>query len=56
MGNSKDEIQVACRNHEIAETVVETAQRAMRNVQQKFNFKCQLDTEGKIGANWYETH
>lgn len=51
-----DEIQVACRNREIAETVVETAQRAMRNVQQKFNFKCQLDTEGKIGANWYETH
>lgn len=56
MGNSKDEIQVACRTHEIAEKVVETAQRAMRNVQRKFNFKCQLDTDGKIGANWYETH
>lgn len=51
-----DEIQVACRTKEVAELVVETAQRAMRNVQCKFNFKCQLDTEGKIGTNWYETH
>lgn len=56
MGNGKDEIQVACRTKQIADVVVETAQRAMRNVQKKFNFKCQLDTEGKIGANWYETH
>lgn len=56
MGNSKDEIQVACRTHEIAEKVVETAQQAMRNVQAMFKFKCQLDTEGKIGANWYDTH
>lgn len=56
MGNSRDEIQVACRTEEIAKDVVQVAQQAMRNVQKKFNFKCQLDTEGKIGSNWYETH
>lgn len=56
MGWIHDEQQIACRTKQIADVVVETAQRAMRNVQKKFNFKCQLDTEGKIGANWYETH
>ena len=56
MGNSKDEIQVACRTKEIAEYCVKIAQEAMRKTQEHFKFNCQLDTEGKIGANWYECH
>jgi hypothetical protein len=28
----------------------------MRQTQKFFNFNCQLDTEGKIGANWFDCH
>jgi hypothetical protein len=28
----------------------------MRQTQAFFNFKCQLDTEGKIGCNWAACH
>lgn len=51
-----DEIQVACRTKEIAEIVVREAQEAVRDVQQEFTFRIQLDTEGKIGRNWAECH
>lgn len=51
-----DEIQVACRSKEIAETVIEEAQQAVRDVQEEFKFRVQLDTEGKIGKNWAECH
>lgn len=51
-----DEIQVACRTKEIADACVEIAQEAMRKTQEHFKFNCQLDTEGKIGANWYQCH
>lgn len=51
-----DEIQVAARTQEIADKVVELAQQAMRNVGDHFNFRCQLDTEGKTGANWKDCH
>ena len=51
-----DEVQVACRTKEIAEDCVRIAQESMRQTQEFFKFNCQLDTEGKIGANWYETH
>lgn len=51
-----DEFQCACRTHEIANIVVEEAQQAVRDVQQEFNFRVQLDTEGKIGKNWAECH
>lgn len=47
---------MACRNEAIAKIVVETAQEAMRKVGEMFNFRCQLDTEGKIGANWCDCH
>lgn len=56
MGNSRDEIQVACRTEAIANEVVRVAQKAMRNVQKKYNFKTQLDTEGKVGRNWADCH
>lgn len=51
-----DEIQVACRTKEIAEIVVREAQLAMRDTQSFFNFRVQLDTEGKIGKNWSDCH
>lgn len=51
-----DEVQVACRTEEIAEIVKEEAQRAMRWVGDHWNFRCQLDTDGKIGANWKDCH
>lgn len=51
-----DEIQVAARTQEIADKIVELAQQAMRNVGDHFNFRCQLDTEGKTGANWKDCH
>lgn len=51
-----DEIQVACRTKEIAETVIKEAQEAMRDTMRFFNFRVQLDTEGKIGHNWAECH
>ena len=51
-----DEQQIAFRNKELAKRGVELAQQAMRNVQEFFKFKCQLDTEGKIGKNWADCH
>lgn len=51
-----DETQIACRTKEIAEDCVRIAQESMRQTQKFFNFNCQLDTEGKIGTNWYSCH
>lgn len=51
-----DEMQIACRTKGIAEIVVKEAQQAMRDTQHYFNFRCQLDTEGKIGKNWADCH
>ena len=51
-----DEVQIACRTKEIAEIVIAEAQQAMRDTQEFFKFRIQLDTEGKIGSNWKECH
>lgn len=51
-----DEGAYACRTKEIAEACVRIAQESMRQVQKEFNFRAQLDTEGKIGHNWGECH
>ena len=51
-----DEVQIACRTKEIAEHFGVIYQQAMRNVQERFNFKCQLDTDFNIGRTWKETH
>ena len=51
-----DETQLACRTQEIAEVAVREAQEAMRDTQAHFNFRVQLDTEGKIGRNWADCH
>lgn len=51
-----DEIQVAARTKEIAEDIVKLSQQAMRNTGDYFKFRCQLDTDGKIGKNWADCH
>lgn len=51
-----DEVQVGCRTPEIAEVVKEVSQEAMRWVGEHWNFRCRLDTEGKIGPNWAVCH
>lgn len=51
-----DEVQVACRTKEIAETVIKVAQESMRQTQKFFGFRVQLDTEGKVGKNWADCH
>lgn len=51
-----DEGQVACRNGEVAEVAVRVAQTSMREAQEFFGFRVQLDTEGKIGQNWADCH
>ena len=51
-----DEVQVACRTKEIAETVIKVAQESMRQTQEFFGFRVQLDTEGKVGKNWADCH
>lgn len=51
-----DEIQVACRTKEIADIVCQEAQAAMRDAQEFFGFRMQLDTEGIVGKNWMDCH
>lgn len=51
-----DEIQVAARTPEIAQIIVEEAEQAMKDTQAFFRFRVALTTEGKVGANWAETH
>lgn len=51
-----DEVQYAARTQEIADFIISEAQLAMREVQEMFNFRCQLDTEGKSGSTWMDCH
>ena len=53
--NVHDEIQFSC-DAQHAEELGETFQKAMRAAGDKLNFRCQLDSEYKIGSNWAETH
>lgn len=56
MGWIHDETQWACKNNYIADIVIKEAQQAMRDTQEHFHFRVQLDTEGKKGKNWYDCH
>jgi len=53
---SHDEVQIACRNEEIAETVMETATACVTKSGEHFNFRCPLAGEAKKGKHWGETH
>lgn len=51
-----DELQIACRNPEIAEIVAKVSQDAIRSVGASFSFRCVLDTDYKIGNTWKDCH
>lgn len=51
-----DEMQVSCRNEDIAKEFLEVAQLSMREVGEIFKIRIQLDTDGKIGKNWADCH
>lgn len=51
-----DELQIAARTPEIAELIAKVSQDAIRLVGESFNFRCQLDTDFKIGDTWRECH
>ncbi|UZZ63887.1 DNA polymerase [Pseudomonas phage PSV6] len=51
-----DELQIAARTPEIGGLIIKVSQEAIRNVGESFDFRCQLDTEGKMGPTWRECH
>lgn len=51
-----DEAQVAVRSDEAAEALKEQTALAMKDAEERFNFRCPLACESKVGLNWYETH
>lgn len=53
---SHDEIQVACRNQQVADVVKYVAVNQVTAVGDLFNFRCRLDGEAKQGLTWAQTH
>lgn len=51
-----DEVQVACRNREVAEKLGAICKAAMTKTEEVFSFRCPLDAEFDIGSSWAETH
>lgn len=51
-----DELQIACRNEEIAKQLGEIAREAIQKTERTFNFNCPLDADYNIGKTWAETH
>ena len=51
-----DELQIAARTPEIGELIIKVSQEAIRRVGESFDFRCQLDTDGKTGPTWRECH
>lgn len=50
-----DEVQVQVRKG-IEEDVGSIITEAMRDTERYYNFRCALDSEYKVGANWADTH
>ena len=36
--------------------IIKVSQEAIRRVGESFDFRCQLDTDGKMGPTWKECH
>jgi DNA polymerase-1 len=53
---SHDEVQIACRTPEIADTVKAICTSTVTQVGDIFNFRCRLDGEAKQGTTWAQTH
>ena len=50
-----DEIQIETRK-ENADELGRLAKKAIRNSEKKFNFRCKLDCEYRVGKDWSQTH
>lgn len=50
-----DEVQLAVRPEQAEQALFLTV-AAMKDIQPLLNFRCDLDAEGRIGANWAECH
>ena len=50
-----DEIQIELRK-ENADELGRLAKKAIRNAEKKFNFRCKLDCEYRVGKDWSQTH
>lgn len=50
-----DEMQIACRK-ELADEIGTLAVRSFQLAGEHFKFRCPIDGQYKIGANWAETH
>lgn len=50
-----DEVQVVVKKGQ-EDATGKLIQRAMRDTEQQFKFRCQLDSEYKYGSNWADTH
>lgn len=53
---SHDEVQIACRDADIAQQIAAEATRAVTLAGEFYNFRCPLAGEAKIGKHWGETH
>lgn len=51
-----DEVQLVCRNREVATQVEKASLEAMEQVGIDLGFKCPLAAEAKIGDTWLECH
>jgi DNA polymerase I-like protein with 3'-5' exonuclease and polymerase domains len=50
-----DEVQIQVRNG-LEETVGELVKKAMFDTERYYNFRCPLDSDYSVGANWADTH
>ena len=53
---SHDEVQIACRDSNIATTVANIATACVPKAGDYFSFRCPLAGESKIGRTWRDTH
>ena len=53
---SHDEVQIACRDADIAHQVATQATQAVALAGEYFSFRCPLAGESKVGSHWGETH
>ena len=51
-----DEYQIAVRNAQVGQDLMEISQRAMKATEAHFNWRCPLDADARMGLNWAETH
>lgn len=51
-----DEVQIAVRSRDVADALIEETALAMKDAEERFEFRCPLACESKVGNNWAETH